>query len=133
VTLVVPESSQVRMAQRILSIDLDLKLYVNSWSPDLFDDVTRYTELGGVGGYNLHPIKANLWSIVGGLPTQCYYPQVQWVFTASAGFIHGYFVTERSNGQLAWAEQFVGGPMSVTVSGDILNVTPKLDIMRLGG
>ena len=130
-SLVVPNSSEVQFLRYILNIevpsDLDIKLYVNDFTPAETDTVSNYTEASG-SGYLPIQLSSGNWSISPGNPSVAEYPQVEWVFTGALGNVYGYYVVRRSDDFLLWAERFTNGPFPIGTSGDRIRVVPRLTL-----
>jgi hypothetical protein len=135
-TILVPNSSEVRMLSNILNIiapqDLDLQLYSNSWAPIDATGAGDLTEVAGGYGYAEAAMVVTSWSVTAGAPSVAAYPAIQWIFTASFGLVHGAMIKERTSGILKWAEQFPSGPYNMTNSGDSITYTAKIQLKKQG-
>lgn len=131
-TLVVPNVAEIVILEYILNKgnaieDLDIKLYVNDVTPTDTDTEASYTEASG-GGYSPIQLTPGSWSISPGTPTSAEHLQVTWTFTGTVGLVYGYFVTRRTSGDLMWAERFTNGPYNVQLNGDVIRITPRLNL-----
>lgn len=130
-TLVVPNTSEIIILEYILNKatpeDLDIKLYTNDVTPTESDTAVTYIEAVG-GGYSPIQLASSSWSITPGGPTSAEHTQVSWTFTGTVGLIYGYFITRRTSGELMWAERFTNGPYNVQINGDVIRITPRLNL-----
>ena len=133
--LLVPNSAEAHSLEIFLgkraSGNLTIDLYTNSWAPLDADGLAQYTKMGAVGGYAAINMTASSWSVVGGAPTVATFPEQSWTFTASAGPVWGYIVTDTTSLGLRWAEQFPAA-VTITSSGDTIRVTPKFTFAKSG-
>jgi hypothetical protein len=131
-TLVFVSSGESRMLDvflnKVTAENMKMGLYSNSWLPTKPTVLGDLTEVTG-GGY----AKATLpnptsWFVVAsnanGL-AEATYDIRSWMFTASIGNIHGYYVVGTTSDRLIWAEKFGDGPYAIVRSGDFLAVTPR--------
>lgn len=130
-TLVVPNSAETLILEYILNKgapqDLDIRLYTNDVTPSETDTVSTYIQATG-GGYAAIELTPGNWSINPGNPTTSEHTQVSWTFTGSVGLIYGYYVVRRTGGELVWAERFTNGPYNIQQNGDIIRITPRLNL-----
>lgn len=127
---VFPHAAEVKILEYVLKQEtpspLSLKLYVNDHTPDETDTVASYTEASG-GSYLAKPLLPGNWDFSGGNPTIAQYDPLTWTFTGSVGNVYGYYI-ESDDGTLMASQRFVNGPYNVQNNGDVINVTPKIQL-----
>jgi hypothetical protein len=132
-TLVFVSSGESRVLDLLLNKvaqeDYLMALHSNSWAPTKPTVLGDLTEVTG-GGYARATMPfPSSWFVVAsnanGL-AEATYPQRQWIFTASIGNVHGYYVVGSTSGRLIYQEKFGDGPYSVVRSGDQINIDPRI-------
>lgn len=129
--LLVPNSGEATMLEMILNKtpaeNLVLRLFVNDKVPAESDNALDYTEASG-NGYGSVNLSAASWTVTQGSSTFAAYPEVDFVFTGPLGNVYGYYLTQISSGKLIWAERFSNGPYNIVNSGDMIMLTPKIEL-----
>jgi len=114
-------------------LDLVLKLYSNDVIPDGDDEIGDYDELTAspYTDYADKLLTGATWnSAVTGDPTYILYSAVQtftFDYDGSALPIYGYYITNKAEDTLIYAERFTAAPLSISVSGDNINITPRIE------
>lgn len=104
-----------------------IKLFVNSQAIAEATAPSSLTEMSAGNGYSAKMITPSSWATTVGDPSYVQAPQQSWTFTASLGPVHGYFIVGSATGKLIAAEQFSDGPYNIVRSGDIINLTPRIE------
>lgn len=128
-SLVVSESAEQDFLDDILAHSVELRLYSNNITPAKSDTAATFIEVSG-GGYVPKLLTQPNWTISPGTPSQGVAPEQVFTFTGPVlgGLVFGYYFVRVSNGRLRWAERFTDGPYSVTFDGDVVRVTPRLNL-----
>ena len=107
--------------------NLTMKLYTNNYTPVETSVPGSFTEASG-GNYAAKTLANGSWTIeTGNTPRDAIYAQQTWTFSGAldgGATIYGYFIVD-ADGNLLWAE-LLGATMTPASSGDILQVTPRL-------
>jgi hypothetical protein len=113
--------------------DLVLKLYKNNRAPADGDIETDYTE-ATFTGYAAKELTGASWTVTPGSPSVVQYGQQ--TFTSSAAqtlqSIYGYYLIQKTSLKLVWAERFTDPPWNIVNLGDIVKVTPKIQLRKIG-
>lgn len=128
-TLVVPDTAEVKILERVFATGATLRLYTNDLTPDedtVIGDLTEATE-AGYSAISLPAFGA------GGGPTiatasgttTARWPQTSFTMT-EAGTWYGYYVTDLS-GNLLWVERFTDGPYTYGAGGGAILLTAILE------
>lgn len=116
--------------------NLLLKLYTNNLTPDGTETTASMTEFGAVQGYASKTLTTTSWNAAvpgTGAGTSAAnkasidYAQQVWTFDGTGGnvTVYGYYVTNAAGTKLVGVERFAS-PVTVSVTGDTIKVTPKL-------
>ena len=116
------------------SQDLVLRLFKNNYVPVDASTEANFTE-ADFTGYAAVTLTGASWTVTPNAPTLCTYAQQTFTCTVAPGSpmpIYGYYLTQFTSGKLMWAEVFTGGPYTITYVGDLIKVTPNLNIKKAG-
>lgn len=135
--LLMPNQGEVLTLEAIVNKtagqNLVLKLFKSNTTPGDSDTEATYTEADFTGYSSITLTGAN-WTVTGGAPSEAAYAQQ--TFTSSATQttqnIYGYYLVQVTSGKLVWAERFSDGPYPITNNGDIIKVTPKIQLKKQG-
>ena len=110
-----------------------LKLYKNDKTPADGDTEASYT-VADFTGYSDVTLTGASWTVTPGAPSEAAYAQQS--FTSSADQatqnVYGYYVVQATSGKLMWSERFSDAPNPITNNGDIIKVTPKIQLKKTG-
>lgn len=130
-TMLIPDVGEVKLLDNALGDstpeNLLLKLYTNNFDCVEGSVHTDFTECA-IAGYAAKTLTAASWnaaSTSAGVTSKTYAQQT-FNFTGS-GNIVGYYVVGATSGVLYWAERLYATTGQAVVSGDAINVTPKLE------
>lgn len=127
--LIVPNSGEVEMLQRILNgtDKLVLHLFSGNHIPHEEDFANTYDEVGG-SGYSSKNL-TETWNIAGdgAGTTEATYSQVSFDFTGAAT-VYGYFVTDSTGSKLMWAERFTDSPYNIPGGGGSVKISPRVQL-----
>ena len=127
-SLVVPDTAEVRILQSFLTLPLTLRLYSNNYTPIATSLAASFTEVAG-GGYVSKALTFANWTITANAPSLAVYPLLSWVFTGvtnAPAVVYGYFVTRDSDGLLMYAERFAPAIVPITPVGNtIIQLIPQ--------
>lgn len=127
--LVVPDTAEVFLLQRVTSSNYLLRLYSNDIVPAHDHTSANYTEVQGAG-YAAIQLESFNWTHWEGSPSYAEYNDyVEFIFTEMTdppSVVIGYYVTTAS-GQLLWAERFPTINF-MPISGSTIKVRPRLTL-----
>jgi hypothetical protein len=108
-----------------LSKDIVLRLFENDLLPDYYNTIESFKEIRG-GDYKPKVLSSGKWKygFVADVPIATYPDQI-FEFTGAVGLIYGYYITDRDNKIVRWAEKFADGPYEVLRNGDKVTVNPR--------
>lgn len=114
----------------MLSENLVLRLFENDVRPDYYNTIGDYREPGG-DVYSPAILDSQTWNFhfFAGDPVASY-PEQTFEFTGPSGFVYGYYVTDRNNKMVRWAERF-DVPYEVLRRGDTVFVVPRIRLPRV--
>jgi hypothetical protein len=132
-TLVLPDVGEGLMLKNFLNFtapqDWSLRLYQNNITPAETDVASTYTVSSWTGYANVTLTGAN-WTVTTGAPSAGDYAQQS--FTSSANQTvqqtYGYYLVQTTSGLLGWAERFSDGPYPIANNGDIIRITPHIEV-----
>lgn len=109
------------LVNKIPSNNLTLRLFSNYHTPS---ETTSKKDLAEVIGNGYAPIKliGKKWTIANGVAE---YPPVEFLFTAAAGKILGYYITKDGSNDLMLAKRFKE-TIEITAPQQKIIITPKL-------
>lgn len=122
----IPNEGEIRLAERALATNLELRLFVNNLT--LLDTtvLADFTQMS-THGYAAKTLTGGSWSVstVSG-KGEASYAQQTFSFTAAAAVdVYGYYIVDTGTGKVIQAERF-STPQSVSLSGDAIRITPKI-------
>jgi len=127
-TLIVPDTQKAIVLTDMLgTIDMNLRLYSNNFTPSGSMVIGSITEVAG-GGYAAQPLLHAQWVIVSGVATYVFQDFHFSGTTNAPGTVYGYYIQDNS-GNLILAERFPSGvlPFSPT-GGSLIRITPTLTV-----
>ena len=130
-SLVIPVTLDLSLAQYILSADLKLKLFSNNYQPNKNSVIASFTEVTG-GGYTSKTLATASWTFTSsGLAIATYTAQT-FSFTGTiggSGSVYGYYVTDTAGTTLYWAENLPSA-VSPFIPGNIsyVRITPVFQV-----
>lgn len=122
---IIPNEGLALFLTRLLNANMVLRLYTNNHVPSASDVASDYTEMSGLG-YSSKTLTAGSWVLNG---VEATYATQTFTFTAGTPIsVYGYYVTNTSDGKVAFAENFTDGPFSASENLSI-NVTPRTGVV----
>lgn len=118
----------------LFDLGLSLKLYKNDYTPVDGSTEANFVEADFPGYSDFDMASAEDWTIVPGAPTEGSLPQKHFEANAEvspAQTMYGYYFVVTSTGNYVWGERF-DEPRIISQSGDYLNVTPKIQLRKVG-
>lgn len=112
---------------QVSASNVGLHLYGNNHTPSPSDTLSNYTELVA-NGYAAVYLTGADWVIAttSGVTTATY--PIQTFTMTIACSVYGYYVTDLSNMNLLWAEEFANAPISLSASGGTITITPTVSL-----
>lgn len=111
-----------------------VELYQNDRTPAADDELADY-DIADFTGYTGVGIDAAGDGVIdpapdGGNRCVCNWPAQTWTHPGggTGNTIYGYFVRDVANTKLLWAQRAPDGPVSMSVSGDSITITPQLTL-----
>lgn len=122
----IPNEGEIRLAEKALADNLELRLFVNNMTPADADDETDYTEMS-THGYTAKTLTGGSWSVstVGGKAEGSYAQQTFSFTAASAVTVYGYYIVDPVDDKVIQAELFAA-PQVIEFLGDAIRITPKI-------
>ena len=120
-----PLSGQKLALKWLLARRLTLRLFTNQKSPSLRDLANSYQEAIG-NGYKAIPLASEDWQFPVGEQVLASQTEKVFRFSAAAGKVHGYFITDQETGALMCAEAFTDGAIDIKNNGDQIRIAPSL-------
>lgn len=125
--LLVPNEGEQEMLQRILDVDVKLKLFTNDKTPEEIDVLGDYTE-ATAAGYAEKILASASWShSLDAGDALAEYAEQDFVFTAGET-VYGYFVTDNAGTKILWVERFTDAPYVIPAGGGTIKITPKIKL-----
>jgi hypothetical protein len=127
-TLIVPSATLRDILASLAASAAILRLYTDARDPRLTDEPSDFTE-AEFFGYRAIPLEPGRWTFsMVGRSARAIYPEQRFVASRNQvpEFVHGYMVTGDDDGGLLWAERFPNGPYEMAVSGDRIDVMPRI-------
>lgn len=125
--LIVPNEAETIMLQRILGVDVRLKLFTNDITPAETTVLADLTEASG-SGYADKQLATGNWSYdFDAGDARASYSQQDFVFTG-AQTLYGYYVTDNPATKILWVERFPDAPWIIPAGGGSARGTPKIKL-----
>lgn len=120
--------------EALFNLGLTLKLFKNDYTPVDGTTEANMTEATFPGYAPLDFDSAADWNITPGAPTEASLASQHFEAdddVVPAQTIYGYYFVDTYSGELVWAERFAT-PRVLILSGDYLNIVPKLQLKKVG-
>ena len=133
--LLVPDVGEERLLgwaiNSVAQQNLELKLYLNNYTPVEGSTHENFTVLPLTEGLAVKTLTAGSWTVDtdgAGTTSATYVPGTpqSWTFTGSAHIIYGYVVVDANDGVLIWAERFASA--EATYDGKIIKLIPYIEL-----
>ncbi len=122
----IPNEGEIRLAERALSSNLELRLFVNNLTPVDASVLADFTEMS-THGYAAKTLTGGSWSVstVSGKAEASYAQQTFSFTAATAVLVYGYYIVDTGAGKVVQAERFAS-PQTIELLGDAIRITPKI-------